>query len=174
MRCRGATFLVALFPRPPDHFFLSRALKRTREHAKGHAMLCMCVLCVDAPESPVAKTWSGEREWVAASAFCSVCAQLIHFASRRPAFLYLLRTERERCYICWLQLLAHALKKSTAAACELQFCAFLPPDWWCWVQNSILSPKTVWCYRSKKKLANLDKWSGSKISLQTMHSRHIN
>lgn len=51
-------FWLHFFRARPTTFFLSRALKRTREHAKGHAMLCMCV---DAPESPVAKTWSGER-----------------------------------------------------------------------------------------------------------------
>lgn len=133
---------------PPEplfwlHFFRARpttfsvASKRTREHAKGHAMLRMY-----APESPVAKTWSDER---VSRSFRFLLRSRNYYTLHHTETTFINREMACWCYAgcsCWRTHSQKKISREAAAACELQFCAFLPPDWWCWVQNSILSPKS--------------------------------
>lgn len=79
------------------HFFRARpttfsvASKRTREHAKGHAMLCL----YDALWRVRWQKLDLVREWVAASAFCSVRAIII-YTLHHGDNIYLFYRSRER------------------------------------------------------------------------------
>lgn len=152
---------------PPEplfwlHFFRARpttfsvASKRTREHAKGHAMLRVC-----ARESSGKNLiwWESESQLPLFAPF----AQLLHFASHGDN-IFINKEMACWCYAgcsCWR---THSQKKSAVRQQLRANCSFAPSfhltdDAECRIASC--RQRAVWCYRSKK-LANLEKWSCNK------------